>query len=105
MLVRFPFTDLSQTKLRPAVVLADARLGDWILCQITSNPFSDPLAVEIATTDFESGFLRTTSFARPAKLFTASSSLISSGVGILKPGKFEEILDAVVNLLKAGHKP
>lgn len=32
VLVRFPFSDLSQTKLRPAVVLADAGHGDWILC-------------------------------------------------------------------------
>jgi len=39
VLVRFPFSDLSQTKLRPAVVLADADRGDWILCQVTSKPF------------------------------------------------------------------
>ena len=31
VLVRFPFSDLSQTKLRPAVVLADAGRGVWIL--------------------------------------------------------------------------
>jgi mRNA interferase MazF len=31
VLVPFPFSDLSNTKLRPAVVLADAGLGDWIL--------------------------------------------------------------------------
>jgi mRNA interferase MazF len=28
VVVRFPFSDLSQTKLRPAVVLADAGRGD-----------------------------------------------------------------------------
>ena len=31
VLVRFPFSDLSQAKLRPTVVLADAGRGDWIL--------------------------------------------------------------------------
>lgn len=36
VLVRFPFSDLSQTKLRPAAVLADGGRGDWILCQVTS---------------------------------------------------------------------
>ena len=41
VLVRFPFSDLSQTRLRPAVVLADAGRGDWVLCQVTSNAYSD----------------------------------------------------------------
>ena len=36
-MVRFPFSDLSQTKLRPAVVLADAGRGDWILFQVTTE--------------------------------------------------------------------
>ena len=30
ILVRFPFSDLSQLKLRPAVVLVHADRGDWI---------------------------------------------------------------------------
>lgn len=39
ILVPFPSSDLSQSKLRPAVVLADAGRGDWVLCQVTSNPY------------------------------------------------------------------
>ena len=31
VLVRFPFSDLSHSKLRPAVVLADSGRGDWLL--------------------------------------------------------------------------
>ena len=45
VLVRFPFSDLSRTKLRPAVVVADAGRGDWVLCQITSKPYGDPSAI------------------------------------------------------------
>jgi mRNA interferase MazF len=44
-LVPFPFSDLSQAKLRPAVILADAGRDDWILCQVTSNPYSDPQVI------------------------------------------------------------
>ena len=45
--VQFPFSDLSQSKLRPAVILADAGRGDWILCQVTSNAYADPNAGHI----------------------------------------------------------
>ena len=38
VLVRFPFSDLTSTKLRPAVALAHAGRGDAVLCQVTSAP-------------------------------------------------------------------
>lgn len=46
VLVRFPFSDLSQTKLHPAVVLAEAGRGDWILCQVTSKSYGDVRAIK-----------------------------------------------------------
>ena len=101
VLVRFPFTDLSQTKLRPAVVLADAGRNDWILCQVTSNPYGDPRAIEIADKDFSSGSLRRTSYVRVGKLFTANSSLIAATVGNLKSESFEPIIDAVVGVFRS----
>jgi len=42
ILVPFPFSDSSQSKLRPAVVLADAGRGDWVPCQVTGNPVPYP---------------------------------------------------------------
>ena len=76
VLVRFPFSDLSQTKLRPAILLAGAGRGDWILCQVTSNPYGDSRAIKLEDVSFASGSLRVTSHARPGKLFTANRDLI-----------------------------
>lgn len=84
VLVRFPFSDLSQTKLRPAVVLADAGRGDWILCQVTSKPYGDSRAIKLEDTGFAAGSLRVVSYARPGKLFTANLDLIVSEVATLK---------------------
>ena len=45
VVLRFPFSDLSSSKFRPAVVLAHAGSADWVLCQVTSNPYGDPEAL------------------------------------------------------------
>ena len=102
VLVRFPFSDLSQTKLRPARVLADAGRGDCILCQITSQPYGDSTSLMLDDAAFASGSLRVTSYVRPGKLFTASSDLITARVGELKRESVTRIVDAVVALLRAG---
>jgi mRNA interferase MazF len=76
VLVPFPFSNLSHSKVRPALCLADAGRGDWVLCQITSSSYGDPLAVPLDAADFASGGLLVASFARPGKLFTAHAGLI-----------------------------
>ncbi len=100
VLVRFPFSDLSNTKVRPAIVLADAGRGDWALCQVTSQPYTDPTAIEITYSDFTSGSLKKTSYARPGKLFTANAAIITKRVGDLQNAKLEEIIRAIISLLE-----
>lgn len=102
VLVRFPFSNLSQVKLRPAVVLADAGRGDWIPCQVTSKPYGDSRAIGLVDADFAMGSLRVTSYARPGKLFTANLDLIATQVGTLKPQPFQQTLDNIVDLLRGG---
>ncbi|HEU0009179.1 MAG TPA: type II toxin-antitoxin system PemK/MazF family toxin [Verrucomicrobiae bacterium] len=92
---------MSQSKLRPAVVLAEAGRGDWLLCQITSKSYGDPRGIPIAAADFLHGSLRITSFARPGKLFTAHTSLVAGQIGALQPAKFLAIRDAIVRLLQS----
>ena len=104
VLVPFPFSDLTQAKLRPAVVLADAGRGDWILCQITSNPYGDPRAIAVTEASFRTGSLRIVSYIRPSKLFTANVSLIVGEVGVLTERAFEEIIGAVTSLLSRGSR-
>jgi mRNA interferase MazF len=100
--VPFPFSDLSQAKLRPAVVLVDAGRGDWILCQVTSNPYGDDRSIRLDDASFAAGSLRVVSYARPGKLFTASSDLIVSQVADLKAEPFRQVIEAVISLLQSG---
>ena len=103
--VPFPFSDLSQSKVRPAVCLADAGRGDWVLGQITSSPFGDPVAVPLDVPDFASGGLLVASFARPGKLFTAHAGLMVRSVDILDPAAFARVLSALVAVLQPPASP
>ena len=99
--IRFPFSDLTQSKLRPAVVLANAGRGDWILCQVTSRPYGDPAAITLQDSDFESGSLPLTSFVRPGKLFTANELLLVRTLGRLVPRAHARVANAVIQLIES----
>ena len=104
VLVKFPFSDLSSSKLRPAVVLAFTGRDDWILCQVTSNPYFDTTAIRIDESDFESGSLQRVSYARPGKLFTANSSLMIAEPGRLHAMAFNNIINTIVGILRKAMK-
>jgi mRNA interferase MazF len=80
-------------------VLADAGRGDWILCQVTSNPYADPSAVMLAEDCFQEGTLSRVSYARPGKLFTASDELFVSRVGKLNQSVLKRLVGEVVQIL------
>ena len=102
MLVHFPFSDLSESKLRPAVVMAASGRGDFVLIQITSRAYSDPAALELSDVSFQEGGLNRVSYARPGKLFTANESLIERRVGQLTDTVIDDVTEAIVGLLRSG---
>ena len=102
VLVPFPFSDLSESKLRPAVVLAEISRDDLVCCQVTSNPYADPNAVELTEGDFAEGTLERVSYARPGKLFTANLQLFEGVVGVLEDDLRAEIVNRIVRLLRSG---
>lgn len=102
VVVRFPFSDLSSSKLRPAAVLAHAGGADWVLCQITSNPYGDPAAIAMTDDSFSSGGLNRDSYARPGKLFTASATIVVRQAGVLLPNVHRAVVHAAMRVLQSG---
>ena len=99
VIVRFPFSDLSASKLRPALVIATLDRDDLVLCQITSNAYSDLRAIEIGDSDFESGSLERTSYVRPGKIFTANISIVLGNLGELNSRAFESVRQAITKIV------
>jgi len=100
VVVPFPFSDLSQSKRRPALVIAPLEGDDAILCQITSKTIKDTYAIPINDTDFSSGSLKQPGNIRPNRLFTADSQIILYRVGSIKLEKLAEIVEKVVQIIR-----
>jgi mRNA interferase MazF len=101
VLVPFPFSDLSGSKLRPAAVVSKAERGEVILCQITSRAYASKIAMPLADANFEEGGLQRTSFARYDKLFTTSPSIIVRTVGTLDWAATDELQGRVAGLFSS----
>jgi len=100
VIVPFPFSDLSQVKRRPALVIAELRGDDRILCQITSQSYDDPYSIPLVSSDFKTGGLKKESWVRPNKIFTFESSLIERSVARLNSRKLDEIIEANILILR-----
>lgn len=96
--VLFPFTDLTGSKFRPAVVMANVGEGDWILCQLTSRRRSRPGDIQVTTQDMQSGILPRDSWARVGRLHTLNTSIFRRTFGRLTDAKRDEILQIARNL-------
>ena len=84
------------------MVLAEISRDDFVCCQVTSNPYADPNAVELTEEDFAEGNLMRVSYARPGKLFTANLQLFEGVVGVLEDDLRAEIVNRIVRLLRSG---
>lgn len=82
VLTRFPFTDLSGDKRRPALVISrdNDRRSDLVVCFITSVPRSGPDMAPIAATAGTG--LKVPSVIRFDKLSTLDRSVIAGKLGV-----------------------
>lgn len=93
VLVRFPFDDLSGTKVRPAVCLTEpvGPHGQVVLAFITSRAPTELLESDLPLTsndaDFPATGLRVSSTLQLHRLMTTTTSLVLRELGELASGK------------------
>ena len=101
VVVPFPFSDLTQAKRRPVLVIAELKGDDVILSQITSQNVKDDYSISLAPEEFESGNLNKKSNIRPNRIFTADQKILLYKVGHLKKEKTEETISRIVDILRS----
>jgi mRNA interferase MazF len=100
VVVPFPFSDLTQSKRRPALVVSKLEGDDIILCQITSQTVKDNYAILLDDKNFETGSLKQPSNIRPNRIFTADSNIVLYKVGNIKTDKLNEIIEKIVEIVR-----
>jgi mRNA interferase MazF len=100
VVIPFPFSDLSQSKRRPALVVASFGGNDAILCQITSKTVRDAYGISLDDKDFISGSLKQSGNIRPNRLFTADSNIILYRIGNIKKEKLLQVVDKIIEILR-----
>jgi mRNA interferase MazF len=97
VLTIFPYTDLSGSKLRPALIVSSDSVNvssDFVCLQITSKMFDDAFFMKI-----DSGMLTQRmlldSGIRLQKIFTLNQKLIDRKISEMKPESFKSVVAAV----------
>ena len=99
VVIPFPFSDLSGSKKRPALVLADLQGDDIILCQITSQQVKDKYAISVKESDFKSGKLTAPSNIRPNRIFTADKNIIIKKAASLNEAAVDTVIQKIISII------
>jgi mRNA interferase MazF len=98
VLITFPFTDLSGSKLRPAVILTDTTI-DLTVCFITTQlEWQEITDVQIVPTSFNG--LKKQSLIRVSKIATLDKTLAKGLLGRLTSSELSDLNDKLKTLLR-----
>ena len=95
----FPFSDLSSSKKRPALIIASMEGDDLLLCQITSSKRLDNYAVSLSGNDFTIGRLPHESRIRPNKIFTGDKSIILYKSGSISTNIIRKVEQKIISII------
>jgi mRNA interferase MazF len=101
VLIPFPYSDLTGSKQRPALILSNSFLNkssDRICCLITTNFKNEDILIEMNS--FEEGKLPFKSWIRPYRLFTISNEIIKRKLCTLKPSFYKRVISDIKDYIE-----
>ncbi len=103
VLLSYPFSNLEERKVRPALVISNNELNkkteDCILVPITGVIKKEKYSIIISQNDLVKGNLIKMSRIKVDKPFCAERKLILKKIGILKEDSFDKVKKEFVNLI------
>lgn len=99
VLVNFPFSDLTKTKKRPALVIKSLEGDNTLFCQITTKRRSIQKYEIVLKKEHCSGDIRFDSYIYLDMIFTLHKSLVHQKVGEIQNSKTKEAIGSKMNLV------
>ncbi|MBS3071434.1 type II toxin-antitoxin system PemK/MazF family toxin [Candidatus Pacearchaeota archaeon] len=93
VLVNFPFSDLTKTKKRPALVINSLEGDNTIFCQITTKRRNIQKYEIILKKEDCEGNIRFDSFIYLDMIFTLHKSIVHGKIGEVKSSKVKELIN------------
>ena len=102
VLLPSPFSNLGETKVRPALVVSNNQFNkkseDCIMVPLTTIIKDEPYSVIINQEDLFSGKLLRQSRIRTDKIFSVQKNLIKMKIGILNDNIFDKVKKEIYNM-------
>lgn len=100
VLIPFPYSDLTGSKQRPALIISNTLLkgNDLLCCLITSKSQQTDLLLHKKA--FADGSLPLKSWVRPYRLFTIDSRIIRRRLARVTESFYQEFFKAIVSYVK-----
>ena len=98
--IKFPFTNLTDYKLRPALILSNNHFNqkeNIFVLGIFSNPWIDIFSLELNQENLKEWTILKRSFLRFQNMFTLEKSLIERKIGAIKHNNLISILEKLEN--------
>ncbi|MFH1505920.1 MAG: type II toxin-antitoxin system PemK/MazF family toxin [archaeon] len=103
VLTPFPFSDLSNIKQRPVLILSNNEYNykteDLLVCGLTSTLKDTEYSVLIDNKNLEAGMIPLKSRIKVDKIFTLEQSLFKKKLGKLDKETFEKVKEELMKLI------
>jgi len=102
--VRIPFTNLGESKVRPAIIVSNdgynEKVSDVVICALTSKLENKPYSIYVTTENLETGKLPVKSIIRADKIMEVEKALVVKSFAKPDIKTFDSLIEKIIKLVK-----
>lgn len=105
ILIPFPFSDQTGTKVRPALILSNNQFNesseDILVCAITTNMKKNEYTIIIKQEDVENGILYADSAIKTETIIKIDKKLIMKRIGSVHDKIFSQVIEKIIKFMQS----